>query len=53
MKRTDNGCPALQTDVCVVIDVLIGIHLVSLTEEYPAKKEDIDITYCCKGLVRF
>jgi hypothetical protein len=39
---TDNGRPALQTDVCVVI----GIHFVSLTEEYPAKKEHTDITSC-------
>jgi hypothetical protein len=53
-KRTNNGGPALQTDVCVVIDVLIGIHLVSLTEECPVKKEGIDITFCCKGrFVRF
>jgi hypothetical protein len=47
--RTDDGCPALETDVSVVIDVLIGIHLVSLAEEYPAKKGDTDITFCCKG----
>jgi hypothetical protein len=48
-KHTDNCCPALQTDVCVVIDVLIGVHLISLAEEYPAKKGGIAIMFCRKG----
>jgi len=51
VKRTGNCCPALQTDVCVVIDFLIGIHLVWVPRKCAAKRNNVVVILqrkCCK-----